>query len=146
MKIGERLFILLFMIFSIIILTQSKALPSGANFGIGPGFLPKYVSILSIILCVILLVMNFIKEKDSTKEFGNKEGLIRMALTFGLLLVSVFLMNYIGMIIPLILFLIIEFKFIEKYKLLTSIKVSVFSIAIFYAIFKIWLGVPIELI
>ncbi len=146
MKVGERIFLLFFIIFSLVLLKEGSTLPAAAKFGIGPGFLPKVVSILSIILSAALLVRSFLQKDVSGKKFGAKEGLLRMAVTFGLLVLAVFLMDYVGMVIPLVLFLIIEFRWIEKYKLFTSIKVSVFSVAVFYAIFKLWLGVPIEII
>ena len=148
MKKAERIFIIFNLIFSFVILYESRLLPANAEFGVGPGFLPKVVSILSIILCFILIAKSFFKKSSFSDDskFATKEGFFRLISTFFLLVVSVIAMHYIGMIIPLVLFLVIVFCFIEKYKVFASIRVAVLSVLIFYLIFKVWLGVPIQII
>ncbi len=148
LKTGERIFISLNLIFSIIILYASRSLPAGAEFGIGPGFLPKCISYFSILLSIILLSKSFLNKKSAVEneKFADRKGFLRMLITFLLLVLAIVLMRFIGMIIPLILFLVIVFRFIEKYSTASSIKVAVFSVMIFYAIFRIWLGVPIQII
>lgn len=145
MKIAERLFLSFMIIFAVVIIKECGKLPAGSKYTIGPGFLPRYISYAIILISLILLVQNFIKDKtkDEEKDFINKEGFTRLVSFFILLLFTVIVINFVGMVIPLGVFMIIVFKFIEKYDWFSSLKVSILTIAIFYFIFKIWLKVPI---
>lgn len=143
MKIAERLFLLFMSIFAVVIIKECGKLPAGSEYTIGPGFLPRYISYAMILISLILLVQSFIKDKTEDKDFINKVGFTRLVSFFILLLSASIAINFVGMVIPLGVLMIIVFKFIEKYDWFSSLKVSILTIAIFYFIFKIWLKVPI---
>ena len=147
MRRGEQIFIILIILFSVIILVNSTKLPLKAEYTIGPGFLPMIVSILMILISIAILFQNY-QKRESLKQkpmFDERNDFTRLMLFFALLLISILLMNYLGIIIPLILFMIITFRFIEKYSWVTTLKVSIVSNIIFYLIFKVWLGVPLPI-
>ena len=147
MRRGEQIFILFIILFSVVILVKSIKLPLKTQYTIGPGFLPMTVSILMIIVSIAIIFQNY-QKRESLKQkpmFGGRNDFTRLMLFFALLLISILLMNYLGIIIPLILFMIITFRFIEKYSWVTTLKVSIVSNIIFYLIFKVWLGVPLPI-
>jgi len=145
MKIAERIFLIVMGLFAIIIAKECEKLPTSSGYAIGPGFLPKFISYAIILISMIMLVQSFTKSKISNKykAFITKTSAIRVLSFFVVFLIAIISVNFVGMFIPLGVFMIIVFRFIEKYDWFSSIKVSVLSLIIFYVIFKVWLGVPI---
>ena len=148
MKIAERIFLTGISLFAIIMDKECEKLPISSEYTIGPGFLPKLISYGIILVSLIMLVQSFTKSDrgNEYKAFISKTGFIRLLYFFAVFLVAVISVGFVGMLIPLGVFMIIVFKFIEKYNWFSSIKVSVLSLIIFYVIFKVWLGVPIPVL
>ena len=145
MKIAERIFILFMGVFAAVIIKECSKLPIGSEYTIGPGFLPRFIAYAMLLISIMLLVKSFNKNKTDGKgkPFIVKAGFMRLISFFILLLLAVVSVDFVGMFIPLGIFMILIFKFVERYSWLSSVKVSVVSVIVFYFIFKVWLGVPI---
>lgn len=145
MKLAERLFIVASILFSLMVIREGVRIPIKAEHTIGPGFLPLVVGIAMAIVSAVMLVKNIQKyrEKTEDKPFITKEGLNRLVTFFVILLASLLLNKVVGLVIPLIIFMTLVYRYIEKYSWLTSIKVAVICNVIFYLIFNTWLGVPL---
>ena len=146
MKKAEVGFLISIIVFGVVLLYKGAHLPVRSEFTIGPGFLPRVVSYFMILVASGLLIQCLIKNPQSTpkiKEFINGIGLKRLV-PFGVLFVGfIFSIKFLGILLPLWVFMVITFRFIEKNSWFSSIGVSTLSVLIFYAIFKMWLGIPL---
>ena len=145
MKKAERIFIIIVMFFSFAVIYEGTKIPIISKYSIGPGFLPIFVGVSSVVVTGALLIFSYINpdNENDTKKFMTKEGFIRLS-TFVVILMSALLShNFIGLIVPLTIFMVIIFRYVEKYEWIASIKVAIICNGVFYLIFKVWLGVPL---
>lgn len=145
MKLAERLFIITTILFSLVVIREGVRIPIKTEHTIGPGFLPLVIGIGMAIVSVVMLIQNIQKYKGKyqDKSFITKEGVKRLVTFIVILLASLLFNKVLGLVIPLIIFMTLVYRYIEKYSWLTSIKVAVICNVVFYLIFKIWLGVPL---
>lgn len=113
------------------------------NSGYGPGFYPRMLAIVLIVLSMLLVIDETVKAAkarrmaDSSAELSDERIIkideLKYPLIFlGLMAVYILLLNVLGFILDTILFLIAGTQ-ILKGKLLTSIIISlVFSFAIYF--------------
>lgn len=143
MKRAEKIFTIFLFLFSLVVIREGVSIPKMSEFTIGPGLLPLIIGIMMAIFSIVLFISNFKREKTTDKPFITKDGLVRLSMFIILLIGSLLLNQWLGLVIPLILFMTLIFRFIEKYSWFTSIRVSVISNIIFYLLFNTWLGVPL---
>lgn len=145
LKNVELLFIIFLIIISIFLILEGISMPVISQYSIGPGFLPIFIGICIVVVSIILFILNITKNMNENQNtvFITKDGALNLGFFIGVLLITISFYKLLGLIIPLIAFMIIIFRFIEKYSWFTSIKVAVVCNIIFYLIFKIWLGVPL---
>lgn len=147
----EMIFLCILILLAILLIFEGLAIPVMSDYSIGPGFLPVTIGFGIIVSALSQVVINIakIKKKDTkyinmqNKEFIDKKSLIKVSRFFGILLVSVLLNPFFGILLPLIIFMVLAFRYDEKYSWFTSIKVALITNIIFYLIFKTWLGVPL---
>lgn len=145
MKAMERVFIIAMILFSGVVILEGTKLPVKSEYTIGPGFLPIVVGIGIFIVSVISIIQNLLKNKgtDSSKKFFSKEGATRLGIFIGVMIVSLLLSKVFGLLISLAIFMIVIFRYVEKYSWIASIRVAIICNVVFYLVFKIWLGVPL---
>lgn len=143
MKRAEKIFAIFLFLVAIVVIKEGIRIPKSSEFSIGPGLLPLIIGVLMAFFSVVTFIGNFKSEKTTDKIFITRDGLVRLSMFIILLIGSLLLSQWLGLVIPLILFMTLIFRFIEKYSWFTSIRVSVISNIIFYLLFNTWLGVPL---
>lgn len=113
---------------------------------LGPGAFPLFIFVIITILDLVFMIGVITGKGGSSKLCAHIEWFkIRKALSlFMLIVICVFLMNYIGFVLSMMLFTFCEMKFLSEKKLtLRSIIISTILLpAIIYTIFTL-LGVPL---
>ncbi|MEH1740617.1 MAG: tripartite tricarboxylate transporter TctB family protein [Fusobacterium varium] len=136
-----------FLLFSIIIYTQSLKINVTVGDIMGPRFFPQLVSIIMGILSFILIVASFKSEEKSGKIFENK---LSMIMTLIILLMYAILLEIVGFVILTIFYLFIQILLLlpkeylrnKKYLVITgfvAIITPIFLYLLFYNVFSIFL-------
>ncbi|OLO38033.1 hypothetical protein BTR23_12860 [Alkalihalophilus pseudofirmus] len=141
-----RLLFPIFLIFAVfILLTQSLKLPIfTANGMIGPGFLPMVLALLIIFLLVIEFVSIYWKRQQNENKDGRTISSITISKQVFFMIAVILtlgLVNVIGMLISLGLFIFVILFMMEKRSLINSGVFSLLSIVIIYIIFDVLLGI-----
>jgi hypothetical protein len=136
-------------------LSEAVQIPTSSQYTIGPGFLPMILAIACLVVCGILLLHSFILNKFKKSEtndakpiklylkFLKSPAFFRMGIMIIASVVFVFLMHFIGILMPTVLFMVFVFFVIDRHKWLTNIKVAVLTTGILYLIFDVWLQVQL---
>ena len=140
MKQAEKIFIVFLSFVSVMVIKEGLGLPLKDGFAPGPGYLPVVIGILLLINCLFLFYKN-IKTKDSRGFFKETEGLKRLVIFVVSLIFVVVVGEKLGIITGLTIFMVVVYRFIEKYPLGKCITVAVVSNAIYYLVFDLWLGI-----
>lgn len=124
--------------------TALTTLPLWKNGSISGGLLPAFAS---GVMCVLLLVriINSIKNGELKKEKFSQSVKDFDAKAFAPVLIGILVVigiKTLGMLITLAIVLFIWLKFISKASWLQSILITVLTMVVIYAIFKMWLVVP----
>ena len=103
--------------------------------GPGGGFLPVISGILVIVFSLIILISG---RKDKSPSSFTWTAFIAPAALLALVLCS----YLVGLIISMAIFIFAWLKFIENYRIVKSLTISICCVASIYAIFIVWLNVP----
>lgn len=101
------------------------------------GFLPLIVAAILIILGIFLVIQTWRGKYLQVKAFPPKENVIRMVFLVALSVVSLLLVNILGLTLSLFLIFLGTLLFVYRYKFVYSLIVSAVSIAIIYVIFRV---------
>ena len=137
-----RAFLVLLALVASLMMPEALGLPKDSQYTIGPGFLPLIMLGATIVCCVILLLLDL---KDKTDATVKKESIPKMLLYImgtGLL---IFCMEHVGIILSVAVYIFSIIFFVEKHPPLTALKVSLITSVLIYAIFHIWLKVPMTI-
>lgn len=104
----------------------------------GAGFLPLMVGVLMVALGIALVIRNWHKPKDPLTKLEQK-WIILMPM---LIAIVVVVMEYIGAMLSLSLFLIAWFIYFEKFSLIRTLHVTFWIMLVTNLIFVQWLDVP----
>ncbi|GEL78560.1 tripartite tricarboxylate transporter TctB family protein [Tenuibacillus multivorans] len=146
MRNAEIIFSLFLLAVSTVMFIIGLTYPYDTDFGPGPGFAPVWVSGLMIICTSALCISTFIKyRKENKKEdfFSSKIGVKNLLFFLGLLILTILLIDLIGMLVALGIFCMVVFRFIDKYSWKQSILVSLGTTIVIFLLFKYWLKIPI---
>jgi hypothetical protein len=121
----------------------------GTEFAPGPGFAPVWLSAIG--LCVSLLIAaNGLRALRGSEASDNaaapaleKSGLVRVAFTLLGLAAMVFLVNLLGLVISLLLFLLYLTLFVQRHTARIGIGASAGTVVFVYLVFVYFLEVPI---
>ncbi len=97
----------------------------------GPKLMP-YIAVIMLIVCGVGIFINGCRQKDDEKGFLNKDGWVRVLVTFGVLVLYVLGLKYIGFLIctPIALYAITTY-FAKASKIETKLWVRVvFSLVV----------------
>lgn len=138
---SNRLFLLVMALLSGVMLSSAVGWPLKTQYTIGPGFLPVVMLCIVIACCIIL----FFFDKSTPNVSLNKRQLIRLGLYFAGLIAMIFLMEHFGIIASVALFTFYIVYWVEKNSVLNSLKVAATTTLVVWAIFSLWLNIPITI-
>ena len=107
----------------------------------GPGFFPFLMSVFLMFFSLVYILF-FVRKSGSAGGVGfwpQIDGIKRIGNTIISMFMYTIAMNYIGFTITSFLFMIFLLRFIEPQKWITVFLTSVFTTALSYAMFQLWL-------
>lgn len=121
----------------------------GSEFAPGPGFAPVWLSAIG--LCVSLLIAAYglraMRGGESSEQSAapalEKWGLMRVALTLLGMAAMVFLVEWLGLVISILLFLLYLTLVVQRLSIGVGIGASLGTVVFVYAVFVYFLDVPI---
>ncbi len=139
MKIIANVTACVFIAIAVIFFVISLSFPGGSNGAVGPGYFPRIMCVLVVILSVLELIQSRheeIPEDQREVKIFRKEN-ARVWITVGITLVYLICINQIGFICSSVVFMLglnIYFKVPEKSKILTVI-LPFAVVAVLYFVF-----------
>lgn len=137
-----RAFLVLMGLVAGLMMPEALGLPKDSQYTIGPGFLPLIMLGAIIACCVILLLLDL---KDKTDATVKKESIPKMLLYILATGLLIFCMEHVGIILSVVVYIFSIIFFVEKHPPLTALKVSLITGGLIYAIFHLWLKVPMTI-
>lgn len=137
-----RVFLVLLGLVAGLMMPEALGLPKDSQYTIGPGFLPLIMLGAIIACCVILLLLDL---KDKTNATVKKDSIPKMLLYILATALLIFCMEHVGIILSVAVYIFAVIFFVEKHPPLTALKVSLITSGLIYAIFHIWLQVPMSI-
>ena len=125
---SNRLFLLAMALISGFLLSQSLSWPLQSQYTIGPGFLPT-----------VML------DKSTADIHLSKRALTRLGLYLVGLVAFVLLMEHLGIISSVAVFTFYIIFAVERHPLLEGLGVALATAAVVWAIFGLWLNIPITI-
>jgi hypothetical protein len=129
-------------------LWEGSTFQYGTEFSPGPGFAPVWLSAVG--LCVSLLIaahgLRTMRSGDSTEQKAptlEKPGLVRIALTLLGLAGMVLLVEYLGLALAILLYLLFLTLVVQRHSLPVAVGASVGTVVFVYLVFVHFLEVPI---
>ena len=121
----------------------------GAEFAPGPGFTPVWLSAIG--LCVSLLIavagLRAMRGNEASGKAGppalETRGLARVAFTLLGMAAMVFFVEWLGLVISILLFLLFLTLVVQRHAVGVGIGASVGTVVFVYVVFVRFLGVPI---
>jgi putative tricarboxylic transport membrane protein len=133
-----------FLLFSLVLLGISFEYDylSQLGGGIGPGFLPRWTSLLLAIFSIAYIVDSIKKNRvDLSKVLPAKEGIKTIVLLFLYMIIFVAIVKYVGFMVATTLVTFLMFRGYLKWYLNSAVSLG---IALFlYGVFIVWLQVPL---
>ena len=137
-----RAFLVLLALVAGLMMPEAMGLPKDSQYTIGPGFLPLIMLGATIVSCVILLLLDL---KDKTDATVKKESIPKMLLYIMATGLLIFCMEHVGIVLSVVVYMFAIIFFVEKHPPLTALKVSLITSGLIYAIFHVWLKVPMTI-
>lgn len=138
----NRVVFLIFLLIAGLSIWGSFRLPSSGPFGIGPGFMPRQLGIILIVLASI----NFLKNEfslDKAEKAFEMERVPKLLMVLGFFGLYVFAMSRLGTTLATFLFFIVILTVVEKRELRFVILESIGLTVILYLFFNVVLRVPL---
>jgi len=129
--------------FGLFVLYHSSQLAYLSEFGPGPGFLPRWLSIGLFLLACLLAVNGFIRPSDVGDGEKSWSGTARALASWAGLMAGIALLSRAGFILSFALLCAFLVLLVDRRPLRTAIAVAVGSALGFYLIFTLSLGVPL---
>jgi putative tricarboxylic transport membrane protein len=133
-----------FLLFSLVLLGISFEYDylSQLGGGIGPGFLPRWASMLLAILSIAYIVDSIKKNRfDLSKILPAKEGIKTILLLLLYMVIFVAIVKYVGFMVATTLVTFLMFRGYLKWYLNSA--VSLGTALFLYGVFIVWLQVPL---
>ncbi|MBQ2996303.1 MAG: tripartite tricarboxylate transporter TctB family protein [Oscillibacter sp.] len=137
-----RAFLVLLALVAGLMMPEALGLPKDSQYTIGPGFLPLIMLGAIIVCCAILLLLDL---KDKTNASVKKESIPKMLLYILATALLIFCMEHVGIVLSVAVYIFSVIFFVERHPVFTAAKVSIITSALIYAIFHVWLKVPMTI-
>lgn len=108
--------------------------------GPGSAFLPFWLSLVMGALALALLVR---KPVESAQWMPSREGAMRVLVVLGVTVAFVALMQVIGMVLGIALFLAVLMRYLERHPWWLTVLVAAGAAAFNWLVFEHWLRVPL---
>src|SRR5699024_8086845 len=139
----RNLIIFLLFVSGTFLINSMLTLPLYNRGVLGPGFFPVMISTILILLLLLSLIISLKKLKkntnDSTKPRVSKKTKFKRLNFVIVLLGSVALINVLGMLASLGIFLFVGLLFVEKLTWVKSLQFSLGMVLFIYFVFDKWL-------
>lgn len=142
---GERILAGAFGLFGIVWIVQSLGLRYWSDFAPGSGFFPLWLGIILTSLVALFLILSFREHAraGSSPTSTAPIHIKRIAAIIIGLIVCIGLIEDIGYGVALAGYIIYLLGYVERRPLVETIGVSLGTTIALYAIFRLWLGVPL---
>ena len=147
MKRAEQVLGLVLLLFAIYIGYESSLIEAGAEFGMGPGFMPFWLSVGLGITSAILLVRAFTLPAGHFAPvfYPEKVGGIRVILVLAGYLLAIVLMKPLGMPISLAILTAVTMPVFGSRNWKAIALTAILTLFGVYLVFGRWLGVPLPM-
>ena len=147
MKRAEQVLGVVLLLFAIYIGYESSMIEAGAEFGMGPGFMPFWLSVGLGITAAALLVraVTLPVKRFAAAFYPEKAGALRVFLVLAGYLLSVALMKPLGLPISLAILTAITMPIFGCRSWMTIALTAVLTLFGVYLVFGRWLGVPLPM-
>lgn len=130
-------------LFSIVFLIQSLTYPYTGTLGLGPGFLPVWISGIMLVLSICYIFESIKGENANDDPFPKGEGLKKILFIIGSIILFLILLSFIGFVLSSIIFLFI--LLFRSYKWYTGLGISVAVSIFLFWLFGSVLSVPLPI-
>lgn len=147
MKRAEQVLGAVLLLFAVYIGYESSLIEAGAEFGMGPGFMPFWLSVGLGITAAALLVraVTLPVNRFATAFYPEKAGALRVILVLAGYLLAIVLMKPLGMPISLAILTAITVPVFGSRNWRTIALTAVLTLFGVYLVFGRWLGVPLPM-
>lgn len=142
MRRADRVGALLLLVFSAGYVAVGRHYPYWGPNGPGSGFLPLWLGGAMAILAVLLLVEAARRREPGEPWLPTGPALRRLAWVLGATVLFIALLNVLGMILGVALFMVGVLRLLEGYPWRVAGGVAVGTAAVTYLVFTYWLRVP----
>jgi putative tricarboxylic transport membrane protein len=139
---ADRIFGILFLVFGIYLVISSREFDYWQDFGPGSGYFPFWLGAILVLLSAILLVQAFFFHKEKEKGVGLHRGTMYPCAVLLGMFVCFLLMDYLGFIIPVLLFIMVIMEILEPKKRMLHAGIVLVTGFILYFVFAYWMGIP----
>lgn len=113
------------------------------DFGPSTRFMPIWVSIVTAILAVLLIVDAVKRETDTEPEWPDRVGIVRVSLVFSAIVIFIALVPWLGFVVATVLFALAMLLGVERKPLLPSIFTAAITAGLIQSVFVWWLSIPL---
>ena len=147
MKRAEQVLGVVLLLFAIYIAYESSMIEAGAEFGMGPGFMPFWLAVgLGITSAAVLVrAIALPAGRFEAAFYPEKAGALRVVLVLAGYLLSVILMKPLGLPISLAVLTAITMPIFGCRSVKTIALTAVLTLFGVYLVFGRWLGVPLPM-
>ena len=142
---AEKVTSLLFLLFGIFVVFESRKYPIDTIDNPGPGFLPLLLGVAMAVMSIGLSFRVWTKgESRSHRSFWpEKGGLFKVSLTFVAILLFTALLEITGYMVNIFFLFLVLLRPIGRQKWIWSLSLSVGATLVSYLLFDKWLMIPL---
>jgi putative tricarboxylic transport membrane protein len=147
MKRAEQVLGVILLLFAVYIGWESSLIESGAEFGMGPGFMPFWLAVgLGITSAALLVRATTLPERLFNPTFSpDRAGGIRVILVLAGYLVAIVLMKPLGMPIAMAILTAVTMPLFGSRNWKAIALTAILTLLGVYLVFGRWLGVPLPM-
>jgi hypothetical protein len=142
---SERISGLVLILFSVLIMVESRKYPIGTVDNPGPGFLPMLLGFLLGLMSLALWIKTWIKVKTQIQKtsWPDRQGLFKIiAIFIGILLFTI-LFEVTGYFLNIFLLFLLLLRPIGRQRWSMTLMISIGAVLVSYLLFDWWLKVPL---
>ncbi|HVE48423.1 MAG TPA: tripartite tricarboxylate transporter TctB family protein [Casimicrobiaceae bacterium] len=126
-------------LFALLWITTALGLPYMGDYAPGSGFLPLWLGVCLLLLSTIHVVAS-VRAPSATAATGHWRKVVAVALG---LVVCVAVIEPVGFVVAVGLYLLFLLRGVERESWRTSVGLSIAVVAVLFALFRLWLKVPL---